>query len=126
MFTLRLKKYFCLKFVNCVKSFMKVCTPNFLPLVKKNKINAFKELIDFQLCSLPKFGKEEYSLKFSCDYNIPEYCATMFSGAPKQLKKKKSQCFFEIPKYKNLHDFTKRQIIWARKSGTILYPLMSQ
>ena len=119
---LEIEEVLLLKVCELREKFYESMYTEFLPLVKKNKINAFKELIDFQLCSLPKFGKEEYSLKFSCDYNIPEYCATMFSGAPKQLKKKKSQCFFEIPKYKNLHDFTKRQIIWARKSGTILYP----
>lgn len=93
----------------------------FYSALPKGKREAFKELIDFQLCSLPKYGKEEYCLKFESDYNIPEYCATIFSEHPKPLKRKQSQCFFAVPAYESLHDFTRRQVIWARKSGTILY-----
>ena len=84
---------------------------------KKNK-KIINEIIIYQKLRMPYYNQPKRSAKFN--YNIPEYFFKINSLKKVNIKEKKMTAkTVDIENYKNLTEFTKKKIIWSRKSDKI-------
>jgi radical SAM superfamily enzyme YgiQ (UPF0313 family) len=79
------------------------------------------EVIKFQEILYPSFSEKSNKSEYQFSRNIPEFCYSLFLDQKKQIKKQETKVTVYRDNFDSQHDFTKRQLIWARKSGTILY-----
>jgi radical SAM superfamily enzyme YgiQ (UPF0313 family) len=84
---------------------------------KKNEI-LIQEIIEYQKLRMSFYGQVNRGFNFK--YNIPEYFFKINSSKPVNIKKKNMKVFtVNIDNHESLQDFTKKKIIWARKSDKI-------
>jgi radical SAM superfamily enzyme YgiQ (UPF0313 family) len=84
----------------------------------KKHINVIDEIIAYQKMRMPYFNQENRSVKFK--YNIPEYFFKINSSKKTSIKEKNMKVkTVDLENYENLIEFTKKKIIWSRKSDRI-------
>ena len=83
-------------------------------------ISHWHEVLKFQELSIPKFNVKEINIEADFNTSVPDYCISIFNNKDLQLIDKYQVLKYKIPAYTDFQDFVKRQIIWSRKSGTIL------
>lgn len=82
--------------------------------------NEFAEVIKFQNSIFPQYSSESNSLSFKFDSNIPEYCYSIFINKETEISSNATELEVFSEAYQDKMEFTKKRLIWARKSGTIL------
>ena len=81
-----------------------------------------KEFLDYQKLRMPSLNSSPQTKKF--DYNIAEYIFQINSENRVKLKKfKNSITSKNVQKYTDMQEFTKKQVIWGRKSDKIKYDI---
>ena len=86
-------------------------------------IRAFwSELLQYQVLAIPKFAEERHTLSHRFYTSVPDYCSHLFLPEVVDIVvgESSSEVTFEQPGYVDRIEFAKKQIVWARKSGTIL------
>ena len=88
----------------------------------KNDIDQLLQALLYQKLRIPQQpnGKENIDREFEFDWNFPLYFEKMFSSDSCQLVDKKQWMKIEPDKFEDLKDYSKRSILWGRKSGTML------
>jgi putative methyltransferase len=81
----------------------------------------FREVIKFQSLLMPELVSESDLLAVEFETNIPEFCYSIFINKDITIKNEPTILRVYRTGYVSMHEFTKKQLIWARKSGTILF-----
>jgi len=92
----------------------------FRPLIPSSHFDAFSEVVRFQRELFPIFNSEVISSRLAFDYNIPDYVYSIFGGEKVELQVGAQAAILLPVSYDSPYDFTRKRILWARKSGTIL------
>ena len=70
---------------------------------------------------IPEFLTEESTLELNFKNNIPQYCYSLFNSINIQISSTPTTLYLYQEAFDNYHEFAKKKVIWARKSGTILW-----
>ena len=89
--------------------------------VPKPLVDFWQDLLTFHRLSLPRYANEPDSVSHTFLTNAPEYCAKIFTSAPALPSLDGMTVHINRPGYENFQAFVREQIIWSRKSGTIMY-----
>ena len=88
---------------------------------KKNEL-IIKEFLEYQKLRMPSFNSTEQTKEFN--YNIAEYIFKINSESRVKLKKiKNSIKRINVRKFTDMQEFTKKQVIWGRKSDKIKFDI---
>ena len=80
----------------------------------------FKEVVRFQEAIFPVYSKQANTVTYSFNSNVPEYCYSIFINQDVELNKTETKLTVDAEGFDSFYEFTKKKLIWARKSGTIL------
>jgi len=92
-----------------------------LEFVPNNLKGQYLEVVRFQKYLMPVYGLVPHQEYCEFDHNIPEYCYSVFTNRIEKIEMKQSVININIDQFSTKHEFAKKKMIWARKSGTILY-----
>ena len=88
---------------------------------KKNEL-IIKEFLDYQKLRMPSLNSSQQTKEFN--YNIAEYIFKINSENRVKLKKIKNHITrINVRKFTDMQEFTKKQVIWGRKSDKIKYDI---
>jgi 2-(S-pantetheinyl)-carbapenam-3-carboxylate methyltransferase len=80
-----------------------------------------EEVVLFQKTLIPFNKENEDSISVEFKYNIPDYCLGFYRNLDIEIKESPNTLNIVRPGFENSIEFTKYKVIYARKSGTILY-----
>jgi len=81
----------------------------------------FEEVVKFQLYLIPEYLKEDSAIEVRFNTNVPQYCYSIFNNLDVDIISAESSLVVYQEGFLDRHEFTKKKLIWARKSGTILW-----
>jgi radical SAM superfamily enzyme YgiQ (UPF0313 family) len=88
--------------------------------VPSEELEVFRDVVRFQNLLVPEYINEEVTVEAKFSSNIPEYCYSIFTNNLVDLNAGEAELKVHRKGYVDHHEFTKKQLVWARKSGTIL------
>ena len=110
-----------LKITQNKESFYTDIYEELISLVPSKYLNEFREVIKFQSLLMPELKAEADLLAVEFETNIPEFCYSIFINKDITIRSEPTILRVYRNGYASMHEFTKKQLIWARKSGTILF-----
>ena len=93
----------------------------FLNHIPKKHKSFWRELLLFHEVSMPRYRQKTSVNDVRFETNVPEYCAKLFTSFKLNPASRPMTVSFVEPGYKTFKEFVQKQIIWARKSGLIMY-----
>jgi len=89
-------------------------------LIPVGHLSELESVIRFQYYLVPEFVISDSILEIDFQNNIPLYCYSLFTDNVIEIENKATKILINIMGFGSKTDFTKKKLIWARKSGTIL------
>jgi putative methyltransferase len=90
-------------------------------LIPEDVRDEFIDVVRFQAYLIPEFLTQDSVIDLGFENNIPQYCYSIFNNLKIETSSTPSSLQVYQNSYSSYHEFTKKKIIWARKSGTILW-----
>ena len=89
--------------------------------IPKHLYEEFEEVVLFQKILVPFYKENKDSISVDFKYNIPDHCLGFYRNFDIEINQDPITLNINRPGFESRIEFTKYKVLYARKSGTILY-----